>query len=245
MSAETERERVRDALKQGLQETRAKHSREIDKLESSLVDTKECLEKAIAETEEASEAANTEKATLESALSELKRQVVEEKDFLREAREAARKVQGAGASQPGEDLRRELTRVISDLEDERKHVADLEGQLKEANNGAVLSFTERAVEIRPEDEENSISKIAQPQAKLEHSTRDNERLRKEAGRVVAPEDDVRRGDGGGTSRDEGGAEVAPLEHVEVNNLRKTLEETDMRLSKIRRAKDLSVQVRQT
>eukprot|EP00903_Cladosiphon_okamuranus_P011775 g11068.t1 len=241
-SAETEHERARDALNQGLEETRAKYSREIDELESRLLDTRERLKKAIADTEEASEAARTEKATLESTLSELKRQVIEEKNFLREAREAARKVQGAEASQSDDDLRRELTRVISDLENERKHVAELERQLKEANNGEALSLNERAAGRRTEDEESAISKIGQLQAKLERSMRDNERLRKEAARVTTSEDNVRRGNGVGTSRDEHRAAAALLEHEEANNnLRKTLEENKMRLSELQRAKDLSVQ----
>lgn len=237
-SAEAQREKAQDALNHELQETRAKHSREIDKLESSLLDTKERLDKAIAETEVASEAANAEKATLESALADLRRQVVEEKNFLREAREAARKVQGAGASQPDEDLRRELTLVISHLEDERKHVAKLESQLKEANNGAVSSFTEQTSGIRPGDEASAVSQIAQLRAKLEHTTRENESLRKEAARVTASKDELRRIDGGGAS-------TAPLEDIEVNTLRKALEETEMRLSELERAKGLSVQVRQT
>lgn len=245
-SAETQREKARDALNQELQETRAKHSREIDKLESSLLDTKERLEKAIVETEEASEAANAKKAKLESALAELRRQVVMEKTFLREVREAARKVQEAGVSQPDEDLRRELTQVISDLQDERKHVAELESQLKEASNGAVLSFTEQAAGISLEDEENAVSKIAQLQAQLEHKTRENESLRKEAARVIASEDGVPSIGGGGASSGEHRATAAaPLEHIEVNNLRKALEETERRLSEVQRAKDLSVQVRQT
>lgn len=238
-SAEAQREKARDALNQELQETRVKRSREIDKLESSLLDAKERLEKTIAETEEATEAARTEKATL----AELKRQVVEEKRFFREAREAAQKVQRAGASQPDEDLRQELTRVISELEDERKQVAELESQLKEANNGAVLSFTEQAAEIRLEDKGSAVSEIAQLQTKLELTTRENESLRKEAARVIASED-VRRSDGGDTPSGEHRATVTPLEHIEVTSLRKALDETEMRLSELQRAKDLSVQVRQ-
>lgn len=234
-SAETQREKARDALNQELQETRAKHSREIDKLESSLLDTKERLGKAIAETEEASEAAGAEKAIVESSLAALKRQVVEEKNFLREAREAASKVQAAGASQPDEPLRQELMQAVSDLEDERKHVAELEGQLKEANNGAVVSFSEQAGEIRPEDQERAVSKIAQLQAKLEHTTRENESLRKEA---------ARRSDGGGAFSGEHSATAGQLERIEVSNLKKNLEETETRLSELQRAKDLSDQVRQ-
>lgn len=243
-SAETQREKARDALNQELQETRAKHSREVDKLESSLLDTKERLEKAITETEEANDAANTERTTLESALAELKRQVAEEKNYLRKAREEARKVQGAGAFQPNEDLRRELTLVISDLEDERKHVAELESQLKEANNGAALSFAEQATGIRPEDAESAVSKIAQLQAKLEQVTRENESLSREADRMVASDDGVRRSDGGNASGSESTATIAPLERIEVNNLRKALNETETRLSELQRAKDLSVRVRQ-
>lgn len=236
-SEEAQREKARDALNQELQETRARHSREIGKLESRLFDTKDRLEKAITETEEANEAANTEKATLESALAELKHEIVEEKNVLREAREAAQKVQGAGASRPDEDIRRELTRLISDLEDERKHVAHLEGQLKEANNGEA--------EMRPQDEESAASKIAQLQAKLEHKTRENESLRKEAARVIASEGDIRRSDGVGASSGDQRVAAAPLEHIEVNNLRKALEESKMKLSELQREKDLSVQVRQT
>ena len=237
-SADTQREKARDALDHELRETRAKHSREIDKLESSLLDTKERLERAIAETEVAREVANAEKATLESALVELKRQVVKEKSFLQEARETALKVRGAGVSQPDEDLRRELTLVISDLQDERKHVAKLESQLKEANNGAVISFTEQTTGIRQEDEASAVSQIAQLQAKLEHTTRENESLVKEAARVVASENELRRIDGGGAS-------AAPPDDIEVDTLRKALEDTEIRMAELERAKDLSVQVRQT
>lgn len=237
-SAEAQCEKARSALKHELRETRAHHSREIDKLDCSLLDAKVRLEKVVTEKEEATEAAKIEKGTLESSLAELKQQVVEEKQYLQEAREAARKVQATESSQ-SEDLRRELTRVISELEDERKHVAGLEGQLKEANNGTVVSYIHQAAELRPEDEGSFVSKIAVLEDKLAHTVRENESLRKET-RVIPAELGGRHGDRYASSCE---SKATKLEHTEVTNLKKALEETEMRLSELQQAKDLSVQVR--
>lgn len=201
------------------------------------MDAKVRLEKVVTEKEEASEAATIEKSKLESSLADLKRQVVEEKHSLQEAREAARKVQATESSQ-SEDLRRELAQVVSELEDERKHVAGLEGQLKEAKNGTVVPYTDQAAQLRPQDEEVFVSKIALLEDTLAHTVRENESLRKQATRGIAAE--IGDGDGHASSCE---SKATKLEHTEVTNLKKALEETEMRLSELQQAKDLSVQVR--
>lgn len=234
-SAEAQCEKTRSTLKHELQETRAHHSREIDKLESSLLDTRVRLEKVATEREEASEAACAEKSKLEFSLAE----VVEEMRSLQEAREAARKVQAMESSQCG-DLRRELTRVVSELADERKHVAGLEGQLKEAKNGTAVPYTPQAAELRPEDDEGLVSKISLLEDTLAHTVRENESLRKEATRGVSAESGD--GDGNASSRE---SKAKKLEHTGETNLKEALEETKMRLSELQKAKDLSVQVRRT
>lgn len=234
-SAEAQCDKTRSTLKHELQETRAHHSREIDKLESSLLDAKVRLEKVVTEREEASEAACVEKRKLEISLAKL----VEEKRSLQEAREAARKVQAMESSQCG-DLRQELTRVVSELADERKHVAGLEDQLKEAKNGTVAPYAPQAAEVRPKDEEGLVSKIAVLEDTLAHTVSENESLRKEATRVVSAENDDT--DENASSREK---RAKKLEHTEITNLKKALEETEMRLSELQQAKDLSVQVRRT
>lgn len=232
-SAEAQCEKARDALELELKETRAKHSGEIDKLESSLLDSKARLRKAAAETEKAIESARTEKLALESTLATLKRQVVEEEKLLQETQEATRKVQAAEASQSDEDLKRELMRVISQLEDERKHVAELEGQLKEAKNAPEAPHTDGASERSPEVEDN-VSKIALLEDRLAHSLRENDSLRKEAARVAAET---------GVSSDTHSA--TKQEGAEVTSLKRALEETERRLSELQRAKEVFAQVRRT
>lgn len=137
-TAEAQTDDARKMLKSELDKTRADHSREIDTLERNLIDAQVRLEKAKDETEQAREAAMKEKRELELALDTLRREVLEEKGFLEEAREAAQKEQVAEAIPADGRLRAELTRVVSELEDERKYVTELENQLKEADNGADL-----------------------------------------------------------------------------------------------------------
>ena len=238
-SAEAQCERATEALKLELKETRAKHSSEIDKLESSLLDTKARLRKASAETEKAIESAHTEERALKATLADLNRQVVEEKRNLQETREATRKVQAAEASQSDEDAGRELMRVISQLEDERKHVAELEGQLKEANNATEVPNTNGAAELSLEIGEDAASKIALLEDKLAHSIRENDSLRKEA-LAVAKTGDQRNEEGVSG----GACNALEQERMQVTSLKSSLEESEMRLSELRRANDLSTQVRQ-
>ncbi len=230
-SAEAQGEKAREALKLEMKETRAKHSSEIDKLERSLLDSKARLREATAETEKAAELARTEKLALGSTLAALKRQVVEEERVLQETQEATQKVHAAEVSQRDESLNRELKRVISQLEDERKHVAELEGQLKEAKNAPEAPHANGASELSPEVEDN-VSKIALLENRLANSLRENDSLRKEAARVAAET---------GVSSDAHSA--TKQESMEVTSLKNALEETERRFSELQRVNELFTQVR--
>lgn len=236
-SAEAQCDKSRRTLQLELQETRAHHARDIDKLECSLLDAKVRLEKVVTAKEETSEAARIEKSNLESTLAEIKRKVVEEEHCLQEARGAARKVQATEYFQC-EELRRELSQVVSELEDERNHVARLEGQLKEAKNRIVLPTTHQAAELRPEDEEGFVSKNVQLEDTLANTVRKNESLMKEATRGEAAEIDD--GDGYASSCE---SKATKPEHTEVTKLKKALEEAEKRLSELQQAKDLFAQVK--
>lgn len=231
-SAEAQSKKARDAMTHELQATRANHSREIDKLECSLLEAKVRMEKAVKETEEAREVAHAKKGALESTLAELERQVVEEKENLQEAREAAQKYQALEVSQTGEDLRRELARVLLELEDERKHVAELQGQLKEANSAIKTDFN-----YTQQDGEGIGTKLVLLEEKLALTVRENEGLRKEAAQATSLGVGGRYGE---VSANESGA-TRP-EHTEITTLKRALHETEMRLSELQRAQDQSIKV---
>lgn len=244
--AESEAEKARQELERELQETRANHSREIDKLECSMSDAKARSAKTIDEKGKANEAAHIEEVTLNSTLAELGRRVTEEKKYLQEAQEAAQKVQAADGSQPGADIQRELALVVSELEDERKHVTELERRLKEANNCMMESHLQsgddcnQAEELKRQDEDRVNSKVTLLQDELAQLSRENESLRKEVERTAADGDFSQVDDGRTSSRDR---TTTTLEHIEVLHLKKALQDAETRLSELQQAKDRSIQVR--
>ncbi|CAM9701098.1 unnamed protein product, partial [Ectocarpus sp. 12 AP-2014] len=229
-SAEAQSKKARDAMTHELQAMRSNHSREIDKLECSLLDAKARMEKAMKETEEAREATHAKKGALESTLAELERQVSEEKEKLQEAREAAKKNQALEVSQPGEDLRRELARVLLELEDERKHVAELQGQVKEANSAIRDDFN-----CAQHDGEGVGTKLVLLEQKLALAIRENEGLRKEAARATSLGVGGRYGE---VSANESGA--TKPEHIEITTLKRALHEAEMSVSELQRDQDQSI-----
>ncbi|CAM9729415.1 unnamed protein product [Ectocarpus sp. 12 AP-2014] len=229
-SAEAQSKKARDAMTHELQAMRSNHSREIDKLECSLLDAKARMEKAMKETEEAREATHAKKGALESTLAELERHVAEEKEKLQEAREAAKKNQALEVSQPGEDLRQELVRVRLELEDERKHVAELQGQVKEANSAIRDDFN-----CARQDGEGVGTKLVLLEQKLALTIRENEGLRKEAARATSLGVGGRDGE---VSANESGA--TKPEHIEIATLKRALHEAEMSVSELQRDQDQSI-----
>ncbi|CBJ28074.1 conserved unknown protein [Ectocarpus siliculosus] len=229
-SAEAQSKKARDAMTHELRAMRSNHSREIDKLECSLLDAKARMEKAMKETEEAREAAHAKKGALESTFAELERQVVKEKEKLQEAREAAKKNQALEVTQPGEDLRRELARVLLELEDERKHVAELQGQVKEANSAIRDDFN-----CAQQNCEGVGTKLVLLEQKLALTIRENEGLRKEAARATSLEVGGRYGE---VSANESGA--TKPEQLEIATLKRALHEAEMSLSELQRDQDQSI-----
>ncbi|CAM9098637.1 unnamed protein product, partial [Hapterophycus canaliculatus] len=242
-SAEAEAEKARRELKRELQEMRTNHSREIDKLECTMLDAKARADKTLAETEEANEAARTEKVTLKSTLAELERRVTTEKNYLQEAQEAALKVQGTEDSQAGVDLQRELALVAVELEDERKRVTDLERRLKEASNGIMeppLQFgddSNQAEERKCQDQDRVSSKVNLLEDELAQTIRENESLRKDVERAAAC-GDVSQLDDGRTCTC--GRRTKTLEDAEVVHLNKALQDAQSRLSELQQAQARSI-----
>lgn len=241
-SVESEAEKAQHELNRELQETRTSHSREIERMECSLLDATDRLAKTLAETERVNEAARTEKGVLKSTLADLERRVSQEKKYLQEAQEAAEKLQAAGGSQPGADLQGELALVVSELKDERKHVQELECRLKEANNGTLQSGdgSSRAEEIKRQAEERISSKVSLLEDKLAHIIRENESLRKEVERAAAHRDASQLNDARTSARDR---ETKTLEHAEVVHLKEALQDAESRLSRLQQDQDQSMQVR--
>lgn len=240
-TAEAEAEAARAALKSDMERTRASHSHEITKLEDILKDTKAQLKQALAETEEAKEAAKAEAHDLESTLTGLRRRVVDGKRSLQEAQQAARKVAEAQVLQEDEKLRLELMRVVADLEDERKHVAELEGQLKEAKNGTqtpkvqVKDGSSQATALGSDIRDSgAVAKVALLEDELALIVRENENLRSQVSRVGD-----QRGD---ACMPTSLAEAPKLEIKEIASLKRDLEEAGIRLLEIQQAKNLAEQV---
>lgn len=224
-----------------MERTRASQSREISKLEGLLKDAKAHLKQAAAEAEDAKEAAKAEMHDLESTLTGLRRRVVDGKRSLQEAQQAARKVAGAEVLQEDEKLRSELMRVAADLEDERKHVAELEGQLKEAKNGTALSSVQakdapsQTTALGPSIRDSgAIAKVALLENELALVVRENEKLRKQVSGVG----DTR----GEACMPTSLAEAPKLELKEIAGLKRDLEEAEIRLMEIQQAKHLAEQV---
>lgn len=240
-TAEAEAEAARVALKGEIERTRASHSHEISKLEAILKDAKAQSKQAVAEAEDAKDAAKAERHELESILTGLRRQVVDEKRSLQEVQQTARKVAGAEALQEDEGLRSELMQVVSDLEEERKHVAELEGQLKEAKNGTAMpslqtkdaSSQTTALGPNVRDSE-AIAKAGLLEDELALIVRENEKLRSQVSGV-------------GSERDGAGmsaclAEAPKLERNDIADLKRDLKEAEIRLIEIQEAKDVAEQV---
>ncbi|CAM9595697.1 unnamed protein product, partial [Sphacelaria rigidula] len=68
-------------------------------------------------------------------LAALREAVINEDVILRQAQETSRKALAAEAVHSHENCEAALTRVLTELEEERKHVAEVESQLKEVRNG--------------------------------------------------------------------------------------------------------------
>lgn len=242
VTAEAQTDDARKMLKSELDKTRADHSREIDTLERNLIDAKVRLEKAKDETEEAREAAMKEKRELELALNTLRREVLEEKGFLEEAREAAQKVQVAEAIQADGRLRVELARLVSELEDERKYVTELENQLKEADNGADLpSSALRAVGsdpsggLNPEGEQSTDANLAVLEKRLDFVLPGDGELRK---KEAPGADFVASGSGGRTAASEGEANKhsRDQEYNELADFKRALKEAGAKLADLQETK---------
>lgn len=240
-TAEAEAEGARAALKSEMERTRASHSHEITKLEGILKDAKAQLKQAVAETEEAKEAAKAEAHDLESTLTGLRRRVVDGKKSLQEAQQAARKMAEAEVLQEDENLRLELMRVAADLEDKRKHVAELESQLKEAKNGTETPAVQakdgssQTTAHGPDIRDNgTVAKLALLEDELALIVRENKELRSQVSRVGD-----QRGD---ACMPKCLAEAPKLELEEIAGLKRELEGADIRLLEIQQAKNLAQQV---
>lgn len=244
-AAEVQTKKAREALKRDLEKARTNHSREIDELERSLLDSKARLEEAAAKTEKAREAAEVERRDLEATLADYGRRIVGEKALLREAQEASRKVQSARVFQAENSLSADLARTALELQNEREHVAELEGQLKEAKNGTGVPSLEiegdssEAAALRTEKEDSAIAKIAAVEDNLALALRENECLRKEQAQGETAR--VGRPSGGGyafTSE----TEARELEQNEVIDLKRALQEAEIKLIALEQAKKLADEV---
>ena len=132
-------------------------------------------------------------------------------------------------------------RVVMDLEDERKHVAALEGQLKEANNGTTLPSVQtkdgssQTIALGPDIQGNgAVAKVALLEDELALIVRENENLKSQVSRIG----DKR----GGACMPTCLAEAPKLELKEIDGLKRDLEEAQKRLLEIQQAKDLAEQV---
>ncbi|CAM9940375.1 unnamed protein product [Scytosiphon promiscuus] len=246
-SAESEVKKARHELERELQGMRTNHSREIEKLRCNLADAKARSAAAIAETETANEAAQAEKASLKSALADLERRVTKERRGLQEAHEAAEKVQATNGCQAGAELQRQLAVVLAELEDERKHVTELERRLKEANNGVLQSRllsgddSNQAEDFERQGEESVGSKATHLEENLAQIICENESLRKEVERA-ASHGDRQRDDGRTSAHDRA---TKTLDDAEVIQLREDLHDAESRLSKLQQAHNRSIQARRT
>ena len=239
-TAEAEEEGARASLKSEMERTRASHSHEITKLEGILKDAKAQLKQAVAETEEAKEATKAELYDLESTLTGLRRRVVDGKRSFEENQQAARKVAEAEVLQEDKKLRIELMRVAADLEDERKHVAELEGQLKKAKSRT------KTLDVQAKDgfsqtthgpdigDSGTVAKAALLEDELALLVRENENLRSQVSRVSD-----QRGD---ACMPTCLAEAPNPELKEMAGLKRELEEADIKLLAIHQAKTLAEQV---
>lgn len=229
-TAETQTKKTRDALKIEFDKARTDHSRKLDSLENSIINANARLKKALAGAEEARESARIERSKLDSTLAGLRRQIVDKEGSLQKAYEAARKVKAAEAPQVDNDLQSKLMRVFADLESEREHVSELEGQLKEANSTAVASFSQpgadfdRVAELKPGREEGDIERVTILEDKLGLTLRENENLKKGAAQKIVL-----------------GSEAKP-KNDHFTELKKALKEAEMRLSEVQQVKKLAVQV---
>lgn len=245
-TAEAQAEKGRDALKRELENTRSKHAREIDALDSSLIEEKVRLERSLTETKRARDDAISEKHDLELTLTTLRREISEEGAVLQEAKEVRRKVQLAEASPLDDSVNSDLVRVVSELEHERRHVAELEHKLKEANNSMAMPVQPLKVHdsipgatLTLASQEYARERVSLLEDKLAATLNDNEVLKKEAARATAADVNDRREDGC-TSISKGESKSQHL--CELVDLKKALEEVTMRCSQLEEEKGSAAQV---
>lgn len=198
--------KAEEALRCGQKETREYHYREIDTIEGDFVDSKARFhqsEEGKTERQKVGKAAETEKHDVEMTAVELGRNTWSEEGFPQEAklessqrdidhkdrgpRDEAKEVSSDKGTRCGT---LEYMRVVSDLEVERKRVAELESRLKDVNSNAkATTMTDRgsdpllvaALESEDEDEDDgrrvSIDKFTELEDKLARALRENEDLR--------------------------------------------------------------------
>lgn len=232
---EAQTEAAQKALDERLDEARARHSRELDTLERGLVDAKMRLMQTTHEAETAAEATKAERRELELILTELRQTIVKEEAALQEVQEVARKAQVPGVNDSHDECRAELMRVRAELKEELEHVADMEGELKEAKNKNVLltSGQEVGAPATERAEGNSCENTAQLKEKLTLALLENEELKKMATRLAPSGPDIRRPDVGVfTDGAETKEERETHDHTEFAALRKALEEAEMRASEL-------------
>lgn len=230
--AEAQAQVTRKALDEDLEETRARHARELSRLERDLVDAKAHLAEASRQAEEVRETANVEKYDLESRLAGLKQAVVHQQALLQQAEETTRKV--AEPVHSHEECEATLARVLSELKDERKHVAEMECQLKKARN--------EDARPRPKESDGSQSNTVLLKEKLDTATRENEELSKEVQRLTPLVPEGRHGVGEFTDCREAKEEGEGQAETDLCSLRKALEEADLKLSHFQQLRDGAEQV---
>lgn len=230
-------ETARKSLGEELEATRAKHALEIDNLERDLLGTKALLAKAARQAEVARNAAALQKQDLESALARLRQTVFEERTLVRQVQETTRKAQSAEAMNSHEHCKAELAQMLSELQAERKHVAEVESLLKRARNGEVLQTLSHTV-LGPKSEGSDVSNadIIMLREKLQIILKENQELRRNE-RKLAFSEAVSRGS---SSKACGGKETkepaSREENTELCKLKEALEEAHRRLSEVQQSR---------
>lgn len=220
-------------MQRELKQMRANHSRDIEEMEDGLVSAKARLKKATTQAEEAQRITESDERELESTLIGLRRRIVEEEELLREAQEAVRKKREAEPAEGDHEVGSKLARVVVQLEDERKHVVDLEGQLKEAKNAC-----NRVAEADACYENCDDNKVVALEGELKLILQENEILKKDAARSGTSENSCRREDGPTP-----GDETKGHGRAKVHDMHKALEEAETTVVKLQKDNRLVEQVR--
>lgn len=238
LDADAQAQAARKTLDEDLQELNAKRTRELSKLERELDGARAQLAEATRRAEEVKEDAIVETREVETKLAALREAVVNEEAILRQAQETARKALAAETVHSHENCEAALTRVLTELEEERKHVAEVESQLKEARNGEAAPVVGNVRSASSSQERDASHKaMATLKEKLKKATEDNEELSREVERLThaTHEDrhDVRGLVDGFETKDERERQV----ETELCDLRRALKDADLRLEEVERSRD--------